>query len=348
MRRARASLTGLAALGASALLAAQAQAPQSQAPVFRGGVRTVAVPTTVFDEFGEVVTSLTREHFLVFDNGRRQPLTNFESGQQPITALILLDTSASMIPRLDLARQAAEQFIVRLWPGDRARVGSFSDRVQLLGDFTDDRDALLRTLRDDLHVGNPTRLIDSIDEGMSSLSPLAGRRVLVIFTDGCDTSSKLHWDGLLGRLPAEEFMVYAVQMGGRLEPGGRARYPPNYNRAGRYGGCAGIEHDLELSVMPAESLRDFLRVNNPTRILTPAQVLARLTSETGGGHFVLTSRDDVNTTFTKVMYELHHQYLLGFAPPALDGKKHEISVRVNDLNLFVRARRAYIAPKAGG
>jgi VWFA-related protein len=339
----------IAAIGG--VLLAQQQPPTQQQPTFRGGIRTVAVPATVLDEHGTIVTSLGRDDFLLFDDNRQQPITNFESGQQPISALLLVDTSASMIPRLDLARQAAEQFIVRLWPGDRARVGSFSDRVQVLGDFTSDRDVLLRQIRQDLHIGNPTRLIDAIGHGMSALSPLPGRRVLVVITDGCDTYSDLGWDALLGRLPSEEFMVYAVQVGGPLPRGGTAKYPPNYRPGGRgfsAGGCSGIEHDFELSVMPAESLRSFLRINDPRRILTPRQVLARLTSETGGGHFTLTAKDDVNTTFTHVMYELHHQYLIGFTPPVLDGRKHTIAVRVKNLTLSVRARKAYIAPKGGG
>jgi VWFA-related protein len=329
----------VAALSAAGALSAAPQ--QQQPPTFRGGVRMVAVPTSVFNQHGELVTDLQRDQFLIFDDGRRQELTHFESGQQPITALVLLDTSASMIPRLDLARQAAEQFIVRLWPGDRAQVGSFSDRIQLLGDFTDDRDDLLQALRDEVHIGNPTRLIDAVNAGMSALSPLGGRRVLVVLTDGCDTYSEMGWDALLGRLPAEEFMVYAVQMGGALP-----RLPANrqpMGRPNRSGGCVGREHDFEMSVLPAETLSGFFRMNNPTRILTPSQVLSRLTAETGGGHFVLTARDDVNTTFTRVMYELHHQYLLGFVPQVSDGKRHEITVRVNQPNLLVRARRGYLA-----
>jgi VWFA-related protein len=343
-RVARSGITLATVTIAAAIVGAAAvrgQQPPQQAPAFRGGVRMVAVPASVFDRHGEIVTSLQREQFLVFDNGRRQELATFESGQQPITALVLIDTSASMIPRLDLARQAAEQFVVRLWPGDRARVGSFSDRVQLLGDFTEDRDSLLRTLREDIHIGNPTRLIDAVSTGMSTLAPLGGRRVLVVVTDGCDTYSEMGWDTLLGRLPAEEFMVYAVQMGGALPRGGTYQVPAG--RATRSGGCVGREHEFELSVLPAESLSSFLRINNPTRILSPSQVLSRLTAETGGGHFVLTARDDVNVTFTRVMFELHHQYLLGFVPQANDGKRHEITVRVSEPNLLVRARRGYVA-----
>ena len=195
-------LAPVAALFAGVTLYAQTAAPPpQQAPTFRTGVRTVAVPASVFDDQGEIVTTLKRDDFLIFDDNKRQELTIFESGQQPITALVLIDTSASMIPRLDLAKLAAEQFIVRLWPGDKARVGSFSDKVQLLGDFTDNRDLLLRQIRDDLQVGNPTRMIDAIAEGMSALAPLPGRRVLIVVSDGCDTTSHAEV-GRAARTPA--------------------------------------------------------------------------------------------------------------------------------------------------
>ena len=104
----------------------------------------------MFDRYGEIITDLAKPDFKVFDEGKRQDLTHFANGQQPITAVVLIDTSASMTPLLDLARAAAEQFIIRMQPGDRARVGSFNDRVDLSPEFTGDRDRLLRTIREDL------------------------------------------------------------------------------------------------------------------------------------------------------------------------------------------------------
>src|SRR5579871_1593045 len=152
MRRAaplgRAALRALLPLAAAASMVAQTA---QQPPVFRAGVQTVAIYASVIDRYGEMVLNLKRNDFEVQDDGKRQDLTAFENGLQPITAMLLLDTSASMTLNLELAQAAAEQFVIRMLPGDRVRVGSFSDKIDLSRDFTGDRDALLTTLRDGLH-----------------------------------------------------------------------------------------------------------------------------------------------------------------------------------------------------
>jgi hypothetical protein len=76
----------------------------------------------------------------------------------------------------------------------------------------------------------------------------------------------------------------------------------------------------------------------------PDPGLGRAATESGGGYFEMRPRDDLGATFTRVMDELHSQYLLGFAPPARDGKSHRIEVRLRVDDLEARARRSYQAP----
>jgi hypothetical protein len=75
----------------------------------------------------------------------------------------------------------------------------------------------------------------------------------------------------------------------------------------------------------------------------PDPGLAKIAASTGGGYFELTKTDDLASTFKRVADELHHQYLLGFAPLALDGKTHRIEVRVRNTEMAVRARKTYVA-----
>ena len=312
-----------------------AQPPQ-QAQVFRAGLTTVAVPASVYDADGDIVRHLTRDNFMVFDNGRRQEITNFSSGLQPIRAVVLVDASASMMSAIDLAQYAAEQFVIRLEPEDAAKVGVFSARINISPEFTADRDALLKTLRADLPFSNPTRLLDAVDAAITQLQDQAGRRIVVVLTDGCDTASLTDWDTLLQRIHAEEVMVYVVRFRTRIqmpEPAMRSR-----SRAAE-GPCT--QH-ARLELTTATPISEFRKVNDPRWILGP-QLLTRLTTDTGGTSVLLSSADDVNTTFTRIMQELHYQYLLGFSPATLDGKVHEIAVRVNDRALTVRARKAYVA-----
>lgn len=293
--------------------AAQTQAPQA----FRARAETVALYTSVTDSAGQPVRTLKREHFRVLDDGRPQELTIFENTRQPITAVLLVDTSASMAPTLDLARHAAEQFVLRLLPGDLGRVGSFSDVVNLSPGFTDDRDALLRSLRDELRIGNPTRLWDAISRTMEGLAGLEGRRVIVLFTDGEDTISTTAPRDVMERARREDVMIYAVQI------------------------RSGARPQVELQIIGPNMPRRRPQRGDPT----PTQVLRSIASETGGAHFLLGPTHDVNATFTQVVDELRHQYLLGFTVSKADGRMHELRVSVPGTPQWqVRARRYYQAP----
>ena len=104
------------------------RAQEPQQPVFRGRLEAVAVPVTVFDPEGELVTELTRDDFTVLDNGHKQDITTFSSGLQPIRAFVIVDISASMMPVIDLALAGAEQFIDRLRPDDKRGPASSASR----------------------------------------------------------------------------------------------------------------------------------------------------------------------------------------------------------------------------
>jgi Ca-activated chloride channel family protein len=133
----------------------------------------------------------------------------FENSSEPFTAVVMLDFSASMTMHLERLKQAAEQFIIRLLPPDKAQVGAFSDRIQFSGEFTNDRDDLIFALRD-LQFGNPTRLFDATYESMAMLEKVEGRKVVVLFTDGEDTASRMGMGGVLDRARQSNIMIYAI------------------------------------------------------------------------------------------------------------------------------------------
>jgi Ca-activated chloride channel homolog len=192
-----------------AQLSAQKPAPQEQ-PLFRAGARTeVPIYATVIDSASRLVPDLQKGDFTVTDDGKPVELTQFSNASQPFTAVVMLDTSASMTNNLELLNQAAEQFLMRLLPVDRAQVGAFNDKIQFSGKFTNDRDELIGAL-DDLQFGNPTRLNDAIAASLDALEKIDGRRVVLVFTDGEDTSSKIGFRTALERARDEEVMVYAI------------------------------------------------------------------------------------------------------------------------------------------
>ena len=194
-----------AALLAGPLVLAQ----QEQQPIFKSNVRTVPIYATVVDPSGRLVPDLEQSDFTILDNGKPAEVSLFSNDSQPFTAVVMLDTSASMTANLKLLNRAAEQFLLRLLPVDRAQVGAFNDKIQLSGTFTNNRDELIGAL-DDLYFGNPTRLNDGIAAGLDALQGIDGRRVVLVFTDGEDTSSRIGFKTVLERARDEEVMVYSI------------------------------------------------------------------------------------------------------------------------------------------
>jgi Ca-activated chloride channel family protein len=275
----------------------------AQQPLFRSGTRTVALYTTVTDSAKRLVPDLTQDDFEILDNGKPVPITLFDNEVQPITVVVMLDTSASMTLTLDILKDAAEQFVLRLLPADKAKVGAFNDKIQILpsGDFLSDRDELRSIIRNDLQYGNPTRLYDAIDASLETLKDRDGRRVVLVFTDGDDTYSKLGRGDVLKRAQADEVMIYAI----------------------------GLESNFFNGQMHVRT--------------KPDRGLKSLAEETGGGYFELDKTADLAPTFTRVAQELHSQYLMGFTPEVLDGKTHKLEVRVKQAGMTARARKSYIA-----
>lgn len=194
-------------LAGTAVLALEPSA-QDQ-PLFKSSVRTVPIYATVVDSAGRLVPDLERSDFSISDNGKPTDVSLFSNDSQPFSAVVMLDTSASMTANLKLLNRAAEQFLLRLLPVDRAQVGAFNDKIQLSGTFTNDRDELIGALND-LYFGNPTRLNDGIAAGLDALKGLDGRRVVLVFTDGEDTSSRTSFKDVLERARDEEVMVYSI------------------------------------------------------------------------------------------------------------------------------------------
>ena len=186
-----------------------AVAASTQEPTFRSSTRIVPVITTVTDAQGRLVPSLEREEFTILDNGKPQDITFFQNDVQPFSVVVMLDYSASMTANLDLLKKASEQFLLRLLPADRGQVGSFSDKIQFSGTFTNNRDDLIFALND-LQFGNPTRLYDAIDASMDMLKPVDGRKVVLVFTDGDDTSSHKGFGDVLDHARDDEVMIYAI------------------------------------------------------------------------------------------------------------------------------------------
>lgn len=284
-----------------------AQNPPQQ-PVFRAGTATVPVYASVTDDAGQFVLNLTAKDFVVRDNGKPQAITEFITDVQPITAILLLDASRSMVHALDQVVAGADHFVVRMMPGDKARVGSFSEEIRFNKDFSSNLDELARQVNDkfDIRIGNRTRLWDAINEAVTSLEAMDGRRVVLIFTDGDDTLSDLQASFVFRRANKADVTIFAV-----------------------------LFHDPQ-------------RLPEADAIRKPGnQGFRELMADTGGGFFDVDVLDDLNPVATQIGLELHSQYVLGFKPVALDGAVHKIDVQVNKAHMKAHARKTYVADARG-
>jgi Ca-activated chloride channel family protein len=182
----------------------------AQQPTFKTGAQIVPLYITVLDETKRLVPELQQGDFEVFDNSQPAKIVVFQNEPEPFSVVVMLDTSGSMTGSIDLLRQAAEQFLIRLLPEDKGMVGAFNDKIQFpVRDFTSDRDELISALKD-VDFGNPTRLFDAIQASLDELARVKGRRVVLVFTDGEDTASKIGMGDALDRARTDEAMIYAI------------------------------------------------------------------------------------------------------------------------------------------
>jgi Ca-activated chloride channel homolog len=310
------ALTTLACAAAVTGLAAQEA-------TFRGTSDAVRVFATVTNRDGQLVPDLTRDSFEVRDEGKPQPITIFDNTPQRIRLVVMLDVSGSMEGNLPLLRAASEQLFKRLRPDDVARVGTFGNGVEISPRFTNDARELLAELPRGIDPDAPTPLWRAANEALDAFGTrVEERSVVLILSDGKDTGptrfgEHFYSQGeIIDRARKDDVMVYGIGMRSR---GARPRTPG----IGPGGLQAALMADL------------------------PDPGLALVAQETGGGYVEIRFGQDLAAAFAQVADELHSQYLLGFAPPKRDGKVHDISVRVSDKSLKVRARKSYVAPKDG-
>ena len=178
-------------------------------PTFRATNIVVPVFVTVTDTQQRLVTDLTQDDFEVLDNDKPQKLTVFDNRYRPIAVVILLDTSLSMAGNLKLLKESAEQFVIRLFPQDRAKVGAFHDRVVVGAKYSSDRDALISDIKA-LGFGNATKLYDAIDFGLEQFEDVEERKVILVFTDGADSGSSVGSNAVRDKARDTDVMVYVI------------------------------------------------------------------------------------------------------------------------------------------
>src|ERR1041385_8133288 len=196
--------------------------PQTQQPtgpeevdagdIIKVNTTLVTLPVSVMDRDGRYVPNLRKEDFRLWEDGTEQQVAFFSSVDKPFSVVLMIDTSGSTRFRLEDIQDAAIAFTNQLRPDDRVMIVSFDDQVHVLSEFTSDRNRLRDAIRR-TRTGDGTKLYDAVDMVMNQrLNTVSGRKAIVLFTDGVDTTSN-HASYATNVRDAEELdaLIYPVQ-----------------------------------------------------------------------------------------------------------------------------------------
>jgi len=340
---------------------AEPSAPQEveAGDIIKVDTTLVTIPVSVMDRDGRYVPNLRKEDFRLWEDGVEQDVAFFSSVDKPFSVVLMLDTSPSTQFRLEDIEEAAISFVNQLRPDDRVMVVSFNGEINVLADFTSDRVKLDRAIRR-AHTDDGTRLYDAVDAVINrELSKVQGRKAIVLFTDGVDTTSRrATYESNLQDAQELDALIYSVQYdtsgdvagvtfpdpndvfgqilggifgGGRRSGGGYPRGGGGYPRGGGgypRGGARGTgRSDYELA----------------------DQYLREIADSTGGRQYHADSLQNMSLAFANVAEELRRQYSVGYYPkrPGQPGERRQIKVRANEPNLAVRSRDSYVVNSPG-
>jgi Ca-activated chloride channel homolog len=290
--------------------APQPQPPPGQTP-FRAGVELVSLNVTVADGASRYVTDLNAEDFNVFEDGVKQEVTFFNKSNLPVALALLVDTSASMEPKLPTAQEAAIGFARKLRQQDLAEVVDFDSRVVVLQGFTNAVPELEQAIRK-TSAGGSTSLYNAVYIALKDLKKVQAKNVedirrqaIIVLSDGEDTSSLLPFEEVLDLAKRSETAIYSI----------------------------GLRSNDSLS----SSMKGFKEAEF---------VLRQFSQETGGRAFFPNQLSDLNNVYGQIADELSSQYTVGYTSrnAKRDGSWRRVVVRVNRPNVTARTKQGYFAP----
>lgn len=309
----------------------------------------VTMPVSVLDRDGRFITGLQQKDFQIFENGAQQKVEYFQSVEQPFTVILLIDVSPSTQFQIDEIQDAAIAFVNQLRRDDKVQVISFDERVHILSPVTSDRrvlrDAILRT-----EFGDGTSLYEAVDYVVQKqLKQIQGRKAVVLFTDGVDTTSKrANYQTTINQAEESEALIYPIRYDTQADMnggwgGGGGGYPQPYPRRRR-----GSWDDIFGTILGGGNVRigrgggGRTAGSSSAEYETGRRYLEDLARNSGGRSFE--ARNDLNAAFSGIAEELRRQYSIGYYPETVGkvGERKSIRVRVMRPNLVVRAKTSYI------
>jgi VWFA-related protein len=327
--------------------------------VIRVETNLVTLPVSVLDRDGRFISGLRQQDFQIFEDGVPQKIENFASVEQPFTVVLLIDVSPSTQYKITEIQDAAIAFVNQLRQNDRVVVISFDERVHVLSPVTNNR-SVLRDAILQADFGNGTSLYEAVSYALNrQLKQIPGRKAIVLFTDGVDTTSqRAAYETTIRDAEESEALIYPIRYDTYSDMGGQSGggYPnqspyPRRRRGGRRlgdilddimrGGGGGYGGGYPRGGGSAGGSReDYER---------GARYLEELSRNSGGRIFQANTSANLDAAFSGIAEELRRQYTLGYYPENVGqaGQRKQIKVRVSRPNAVVRAKNSYIVGGIG-
>lgn len=315
----------------------------------------VTLPVSVLDRNGKFISGLRKQDFKVYENGVEQKVDIFHSVEQPFTVILLLDMSNSTQFQINEIQAAAITFVDQLRRDDKVMVVSFDERVHVLSQPTNDRYALRNAILR-ARFGGGTSLYDTVNSVINQeIRRIQGRKAIVLFTDGVDTTSRFaNYQTTLRQVEEVDALIYPIRydtfadmQGGS---GGGVYYPPR-----RRGTTGSVMGDILADILGGGvTIRGSGRPRRGSGTTaeeyeTGRQYLEDLARYSGGRTYEASTTVNLDAAFAGIAEELRRQYSLGYYPEIIGqkGERKQIRVRVMRPNLVVRTRSSYIVGDNG-
>lgn len=303
----------------------------------------VTTPVSVLDRSGRFIAGLKKKDFKIFENDIPQTITYFQTSEQPFTVFLLIDISPSTKYKIDEIHYAAITFINQLRPTDKVMVVAFDQRVRVLTPEPTSDKQLLYAAVYKANFGSGTSLYEAVDYVANlDLVNAPGRKAVVIFTDGVDTTS---------RRASYESTIAAVQEVDALV------YPIRYNtqtQTGVVSASTGAPVALPADIAAELAARGITiapgifagtgRGQSPAEYARGRTYLDALAQNTGGRMFEAETISNLSTAFSGVAEELRQQYSIGYYPEETGqpGERRRVKIKVIKPNVVVRAKTGYV------
>jgi VWFA-related protein len=317
--------------------------------VIKVETQVVSIPVKVVDRSGRFIGGLQKENFKVFEDGVEQQIAYFTNEQQPFTVALVLDMSYSAKFKAEEIQSAALAFINQLRPNDKVMVVSFDQEVYVHCEPTNDRKTLQTAIRQ-TKIDYGTSLYEAMNLVMNEkFKKIDGRKAIVLFSDGVDTSSRtasdlfnlndaLELDALIYPIEYDTFNEVQAMKNKPVVQQPKIPSPIPSKDKNPFpipiGGMGGVG-TMDSKGTTAEEYRK------------ASEYLNELANRTGGRLYKASTIANLSDAFSRIASELREYYSIGYLPTDETGagKKHKIKVRVDRDGVIVKARDSYVVGK---